>query len=73
MTNEEMIYNAPSEVKDIEVINTYDLEEKAGKLLPRGGFGYIAGGAGDEYTLKQNIDAFNLKRILPRALVQLEL
>ena len=72
MTNEEMIYKAPTEVKDIEVINTYDLEEKAGKLLPKGGFDYIAGGAGDEYTLRQNIDAFNLKRILPRVLSDVE-
>lgn len=69
---EETIYKAPNEVKDIKVINTYDLENQARELLPKGGFDYIAGGAGDEYTLRQNIDAFNLKRILPRILADVE-
>lgn len=72
MTNEEMIYKAPAEIKDIEIINTYDLEEQASKLIPKGGFDYIAGGSGDEYTLKQNIDTFNNKRILPRVMADVE-
>ncbi|WP_423188974.1 lactate oxidase [Alkalibacterium sp. f15] len=72
MTTDKLGYQAPSEIKELDIVNTYDLEKQAGELLPKGGFDYIAGGAGDEYTLKQNIDAFNLKRILPRVLADVE-
>lgn len=72
MTNEKLIYKAPSKVREIEVVNTYDLEKQAREILPKSGFDYIAGGAGDEYTLLQNIEAFNLKRILPRVLADVE-
>lgn len=65
-------YNAPSEVKEIEVVNTFELEEKAREIVPHGGFEYISGGSGDEYTLKQNIESFNHKGILPRVLADVE-
>lgn len=65
-------YDAPSEIKDIEVVNTYELEEKASEIIPNGGFGYISGGSGDEYTKKRNIESFNHKGILPRVLADVE-
>lgn len=67
-----MEYKAPSEVKEINVVNTYELEMMAGEIIPQGGFDYISGGSGDEYTLKQNVDCFNHKGILPRVLADVE-
>ncbi|GEQ34375.1 lactate oxidase [Marinilactibacillus psychrotolerans] len=65
-------YNAPTEVKEIDIVNTFELEELAKEVMPSGGFGYISGGSGDEYTKKQNIDSFNHKGILPRVLADVE-
>lgn len=65
-------YNAPTEVKEIDVINTFELEELAKEVMPSGGYGYISGGSGDEYTKKQNIESFNHKGILPRVLADVE-
>jgi lactate oxidase len=66
-------YNAPTEVQEIDIINTYELEERAEKVIPKGGFGYISGGAADEYTLRQNQKAWEQKRILNRVLADVEL
>lgn len=65
-------YNAPTEVKEIDIVNTFELEELAKEVMPSGGYGYISGGSGDEYTKKQNIDSFNHKGILPRVLADVE-
>jgi len=66
-------YNAPTEVKEIDVLNTYELEDRAKKIIPKGGFGYIAGGAADEYTLRQNDKAWETKRILQRVLADVDM
>ncbi len=42
---------------------------KAREVLPKGIFDYIAGGAGAEYTIRANREAFYFWRILPRVLV----
>lgn len=65
-------YNAPKEVKPIKVINTYELQDKAEEIVPKGGFDYMAGGSGDEFTLRRNTEAFNKKGILPRVLADVE-
>jgi len=65
-------YDAPNDIKEIEVVNTYELEERAREIVPHGGFEYISGGSGDEYTLRQNVEAFNNKGILPRVLADVE-
>lgn len=65
-------YNAPTEVKEIDIINTYELEDQAEKVIPKGGFGYIKGGAGDEITKNNNDIAWNHKGILPRVLADIE-
>ncbi|MCF1619337.1 alpha-hydroxy-acid oxidizing protein [Tetragenococcus koreensis] len=65
-------YDAPTNVNEVEVINTYELEEKAKKVVPKGGFDYMSGASGDEFTLKQNIEAWNAKGILPRVLADVE-
>ena len=65
-------YNAPKEIKPIKVINTYELQDEAEKIVPKGGFDYMAGGSGDEFTLRRNTEAFNKKGILPRVLADVE-
>ena len=72
MTEELEKYDAPTAIQDIEVVNTYELEERAREIVPHGGFNYMAGGSGDEYTLRQNVKAWETKRILPRVLSDVE-
>lgn len=56
----------------VDFINAYDLEEAAKKVMPKGGYDYVAGGAGDLWTLEENIRAFNHKLIVPEALQEIE-
>jgi lactate 2-monooxygenase len=46
-----------------------DLEEQAQERLSAEAFGYVAGGAGEEITVKTNRTAFDRWRIVPRMLV----
>ena len=50
-------------------INVAGFEEAARELLDPGAYGYFAGGAGDEWTLAENVDAFRRWRLRPRVLV----
>jgi lactate oxidase len=61
-------YVAGTVERSLDIINLYDLEAEAEKLIPRAQFGYIAGGSGDEWTLKENTRAFDDRQILPRYL-----
>lgn len=72
MAEELKKYDAPTAIQDIEVVNTYELEDRAREIIPHGGFNYMAGGSGDEYTLRQNVKAWDTKRILPRVLSDVE-
>lgn len=65
-------YNAPKEVKELKIINTIELEDFAEEIVPKGGFHYMAGGSGDEFTLRRNVEAFNKKGILPRMAADVE-
>ena len=65
-------YKASSRDEYIKIINVYDLENAASRVIPHGAFEYIAGGAGDELTLKENITSFNKKYIIPRVLQGIE-
>jgi 4-hydroxymandelate oxidase len=51
------------------VINVGDFEEAARKRLDPGAYGYFAGGAGDEHTLRANVAAFARWELRPRVLV----
>jgi isopentenyl diphosphate isomerase/L-lactate dehydrogenase-like FMN-dependent dehydrogenase len=50
-------------------INTADLERLAAEALEPGPHGYFAGGAGDERTLRANVEAFSRWELRPRVLV----
>jgi isopentenyl diphosphate isomerase/L-lactate dehydrogenase-like FMN-dependent dehydrogenase len=52
-----------------EPININDLERLAAESLEPGAHGYFAGGAGDERTLRHNIEAFAEWELRPRVLV----
>ena len=45
-----------------------ELERRAGELLSTTAWGYIAGGAGREDTMRANREAFDRRRLLPRML-----
>lgn len=50
-------------------VNAGDFEEAARARLDPGAYGYIAGGAGDEDTLRGNVAAFAGWELRPRVLV----
>jgi len=52
-----------------EPLNVSDYERLAEERLNPGAFGYFAGGAGDEWTLGENVAAFNRWVLRPRMLV----
>ena len=52
-----------------EPINVADYERLAEEGLEPGAFGYFVGGAGDEWTLRENIAAFRRWYLRPRMLV----
>jgi isopentenyl diphosphate isomerase/L-lactate dehydrogenase-like FMN-dependent dehydrogenase len=51
------------------VINVQEFEQKARERLDPGAYGYYAGGAGDERTLRANVEAFARWEFRPRMLV----
>ena len=50
-------------------VNVDDFEEAARARLEPGAYGYFAGGAGDEHTLRANAAAFAGWELRPRVLV----
>lgn len=53
----------------MEPVNVHDYERLAEERLEPGVFGYYAGGAGDEWTLAENLAAFRRWVLRPRVLV----
>jgi len=53
----------------VTYFNVGDYEREAERLLDPGAFGYFAGGAGDERTLRDNVEAFSRWQLRPRVLV----
>ncbi|HET7567558.1 MAG TPA: alpha-hydroxy-acid oxidizing protein [Gaiellaceae bacterium] len=49
-------------------VEAADWERAAEAVLDPGAFGYIAGGAGGEATMRANLDAFERRRLRPRML-----
>jgi isopentenyl diphosphate isomerase/L-lactate dehydrogenase-like FMN-dependent dehydrogenase len=52
-----------------ELISIADYERAAADMLPAGPFGYFAGGAADERTLRENVEAWGRICFRPRVLV----
>jgi isopentenyl diphosphate isomerase/L-lactate dehydrogenase-like FMN-dependent dehydrogenase len=53
-------------------LNVWEYERLAGEVLEAGTHGYYAGGADDELTLRDNVDAFRRLQLRPRMLVDVE-
>jgi len=49
----------PNNEKKINIVTLRDLEAQAEKVMAPFGFAYVAGGAGDEWTMRENMAAFN--------------
>jgi isopentenyl diphosphate isomerase/L-lactate dehydrogenase-like FMN-dependent dehydrogenase len=56
----------------LALLNVWDYEAAAAERLESGAHGYYAGGAGDELTLRDNVEAFRRRRLRPRVLVDVE-
>jgi isopentenyl diphosphate isomerase/L-lactate dehydrogenase-like FMN-dependent dehydrogenase len=52
----------------VELINVWDYEKAAEERLPEGPYAYFAAGAGDEWTLRENIAAYRRWTLRPRIL-----
>jgi len=53
-----------------DLINVADFERVASEKLDAGVLGYFAGGAGDELTLRENVEAWRRWRFRPRVLAE---
>ena len=56
----------------MEPLNVWDYERLAAERLKPGAHGYYAGGAGDELTLRDNVEAYRRWVLRPRMLVDVE-
>ncbi len=65
-------YKQNENERALDILNLDQLEAQAKEIIPTGGFGYIAGGSEDEWTLQANRRAFTHKQIVPRALTNIE-
>src|SRR5438552_18414186 len=50
-------------------VNVWDYEQLAEEKLDANALAYFAGGAGDEVTLRDNLAAFERRKLRPRVLV----
>jgi isopentenyl diphosphate isomerase/L-lactate dehydrogenase-like FMN-dependent dehydrogenase len=50
-------------------LNVWDYERLAAERLDQGAYGYFSGGANDEWTLRDNVEAFRRRQLRPRVLV----
>jgi isopentenyl diphosphate isomerase/L-lactate dehydrogenase-like FMN-dependent dehydrogenase len=55
----------PDNERNITIVTLRDLEAEAQKVMIPFGFAYVAGAAGDEWTMRENLAAFNRWTILP--------
>ena len=53
--------------RKLSIVNLQELEGEAKKLLPEGGFQYISGGSGANWTREENLRAFQDVRIEPQS------
>jgi L-lactate oxidase len=65
-------YEQSDREQKLDIVNLPSLEAEAKKIIPTGGFGYIAGGSEDNWTLGANTSAFNHAQIVPKALSNIE-
>jgi len=52
-----------------DLLSPADFEREAERRLDPAAYAYFSGGAGDEWTLRENIDAFSRRHLRPRVLI----
>src|SRR5436190_23320032 len=62
----------PSNSRVSELLNYADVDDLARQRLSHMAYEYIAGGAGDEITMRWNREAFDAIRLNPRVLVDVQ-
>jgi L-lactate oxidase len=55
----------PDNERKLDIVTLRDLEAEAQKVMAPFGFAYVSGGAGDEWTMRENLAAFNRWVITP--------
>ena len=65
-------YRTSNANQSLDIINLYDLEAEAAKVIPKPQFGFISGGSGDQWTLRENTRSFDDRQILPDYLVGID-
>ena len=55
----------PNNEKTLRIVTLRDLEAEAKLVMTPAGFAYVSGGAGDEWTMRENLAAFDRWVILP--------
>jgi L-lactate oxidase len=58
----------PDNEKRLRIISLRDLEGEAQKVMAPFGFAFVSGGAGDEWTMRENLAALNRTVIVPNYL-----
>lgn len=53
------VSGVPNNEKKINIVTLRDLEAQAQKVMAPFGFAYVSGGAGDEWTMRENMAAFD--------------
>jgi lactate oxidase len=61
-------YEGSKADQKLKIVNLLELEPEAQKILPPGGFGYISGGSGSNWTRRENMAAFERVFIDPQPL-----
>src|SRR6202035_4332146 len=64
--------NRGTYARRVQLQNVADYEAAAAKSLDAGAYGYYAGGAGDEVTLRDNVEAYGRLQLRPRVLVDVD-
>lgn len=57
-----MDYTTSKEEHPIKIVNLSSLEKAVKEDMDKGAFGYIRGGSEDEWTLRENTQAFSKKK-----------
>jgi lactate oxidase len=68
MARPNIAYEGSKANQKLQIVNLLDLEVEAQKILPPGGYGYISGGSGANWTRRENMAAFERVNIEPQAL-----
>ena len=64
----DIAYEGSKANQRLQIVNLFDVEAEAQKIMHPGGFGYVFGGSGANWTRRENMEAFNRVNIEPQAL-----